>query len=179
MGHSPLSGRTNPHLPPPHPQEGGVGHTIDRCISTLYWTLAYRIPRARVTMVLPWHTSRARVLSWHILYEPWLIGVFPASMRPSTSVIGSLRLIWPSPSARAISTANFLWPRSRVAYTLNTPLSHGLYYTYIYIYRGRITLRFRFTSADPVWKENLEQLGPLLPYQRDSSQLPSSITSLA
>ena len=33
MGNWPLSKWTNLHPPPPHPQVGGVGHTIDRCIT--------------------------------------------------------------------------------------------------------------------------------------------------
>ena len=41
--------------------------------------------------------------------------VYSAYMRPETEVRGSLRLIWPELKARAISTANFRWPRSRVA----------------------------------------------------------------
>jgi len=84
-------------------------------------------------MVFLWCMMHFKYKSWYISYEPWWLWCILHNIQPSSSAIGSLPLLNPSPLAWGLSVVNFLWPRTRVVYMWDTPRSHDLYIYYIYI----------------------------------------------
>ena len=80
------------------------------------------------------------------------------NIRPETEVRRSLQFDnAQARRARALSTANFRWPRSRAVYWRKTPINHGLYYIYYNTLTHAIVVSLSFCVLSMVI--NLDLIG--------------------